>query len=343
MPKKILAPNCSSQTTNQAAPIYNQQLKFYVLGTNASGKSSIIRRFVEDTYKDYDAALGRWSMSTKIIVDNKCVSIQLWEPVNNDLKRMFQATGYARGAHGIIIVFDVNSPAELNMAVELIIESHASYKVPFMLLANKADASSDHRVRVSQDEIDSALSRIETKTHSEVLYAETSAKEDINIKLALNTFVEYTIEKQRQIDWEKKLDEQRQADGKSTLRIEIQRMLNAYIQRVEDNCDESGDINFKHHFWLLSNSRACNRKANYFTAKALLDKVVYTEMTLAEIFNPEYINTLRDAAIETHKISGDKHYKKRSIHSTELNKIIKLANRAVGPDEKSSLLSFASL
>jgi Ras-related protein Rab-1A len=64
-------------------------------------------RFVDDKYTDnYNATIGVDFKIHTISLDGKTVKVQLWDTAGQERFRTI-ASSYYRGAHGIIIVYDV--------------------------------------------------------------------------------------------------------------------------------------------------------------------------------------------------------------------------------------------
>lgn len=115
--------------------------KIVVLGHFGVGKTSLIRRFVEDSFSDnYKVSIGVHITKkvVEITVDNT-VSLILWDlEGTDDLSTIRDA--YLLGTHGVVFVFDVTRPstfAHLNRDLEVV--KTKMPKIPTMVVGNKVD------------------------------------------------------------------------------------------------------------------------------------------------------------------------------------------------------------
>lgn len=105
--------------------------------------------------------------------------------------------------------------------------------------------------------------------------------------------------------------------------------LQKYIARIERS-STSKIPNFRHGFWFMQDTRAANRKANYHLAKQLVNKLMYeTNLSIHEIFDD--IKGQRDSIIMNPEIFRSTRFPNRGINSSELNAIIKKAQKLDPP------------
>ena len=159
-------------------------LKVLLLGDTSVGKTCLLKRYTEDTFQDaYLSTIG-FDYKFKIVTlkSGKEVKVQIWDTAGQERFRTI-AKSYYRGAHGIILVFDVTNQKtfdNIKMWVNQIKEE-ASSKVCAILVANKID--SEERVVTKEDAAGLA------KTYELKLY-EASAKENINVSEAFQDLIE---------------------------------------------------------------------------------------------------------------------------------------------------------
>ncbi|PRP88244.1 Rab GTPase [Planoprotostelium fungivorum] len=157
---------------------YDFLFKLLLIGDSGVGKSCILLRFADNAFTDnFISTIGVDFKIKTIEIDGKKVKMQIWDTAGQE---RFQTitTSYYRGAHGLIIVFDVtNKPSFDNIKKWLDdIERHAAPSIVKCLVGNKCDLESK---RI-----------IDTRTAKEladnlgISYLETSAKESININSA---------------------------------------------------------------------------------------------------------------------------------------------------------------
>ena len=159
-------------------------LKVLLLGDTSVGKTCLLKRYTEDTFQDaYLYTIG-FDYKFKIVTlkSGKEVKVQIWDTAGQERFRTI-AKSYYRGAHGIILVFDVTNQKtfdNIKMWVNQIKEE-ASSKVCVILIANKID--SEERV-VSKEDAAALAKNYELKLY------EASAKENINVTEAFQDLIE---------------------------------------------------------------------------------------------------------------------------------------------------------
>ena len=87
-------------------------LKLLLLGDSGVGKSSLLLRFVEDTFTDEHQATIGVDYKFKPILDNT-VKLMVWDTAGQERFRTLTSS-YYRGAHGVILVYDVGSLDSFN-------------------------------------------------------------------------------------------------------------------------------------------------------------------------------------------------------------------------------------
>lgn len=115
--------------------------KIVVLGHFGVGKTSLIRRFVTDTFSDnYKVTIGV-HITKKVVeisVENE-VSLILWDLEGTDDIATIR-NSYLLGTHGAVFVFDVSRPSTFeHLKDDLKIIGDKMPKVPLMVVGNKSD------------------------------------------------------------------------------------------------------------------------------------------------------------------------------------------------------------
>lgn len=122
--------------------------KIVVLGHFGVGKTSLIRRFVTDTFSDnYKVTIGV-HITKKVIeisVENK-VSLILWDLEGTDDILSIRKS-YLLGTHGAIFVFDVSRPSTFeHLNNDLTIIAQKIPGIPLMVVGNKLDLVDEHEL-----------------------------------------------------------------------------------------------------------------------------------------------------------------------------------------------------
>lgn len=115
--------------------------KVLLLGHFGVGKTSLIRRFVSNSFSDnYKVTIG--VHITKKIVDlsnGTKLSLILWDLEGTDELHLIR-NAYLMGTHGAIFVFDVTRPATFqHIDRDLKIISERIPKAPLLVVGNKLD------------------------------------------------------------------------------------------------------------------------------------------------------------------------------------------------------------
>ncbi len=115
--------------------------KVVLLGHFGVGKTSLIRRFVENSFSDkYKVTIGV-HISKKVVRldDNQSISLIIWDLEGTDELASIRDS-LLLGTHGIIYVFDLSRPstfADLDRDIELIKDRLSG--TPMITVGNKKD------------------------------------------------------------------------------------------------------------------------------------------------------------------------------------------------------------
>jgi small GTP-binding protein len=160
--------------------------KIIVIGPAAVGKSSLIRRLIEDKFTlHYSFTIGV-DFSTKIIEydSDKKARLNIWDIGGQDRFKTLRRNFYI-GTHGAVVVFDLTRAQTYSKMKDWVsdMDQLLEEKVPLVILGNKRDLIS---------EIGEVIDRNEPKDYAdkiEGIYIETSAKSGDNVQ---NAFIELT-------------------------------------------------------------------------------------------------------------------------------------------------------
>lgn len=160
--------------------------KIIIIGPAAVGKSSLIRRFVENQFTlQYKFTIGVDFM-TKIIEyePNKSARLTLWDIGGQDRFKMLRRNFYD-GANGALVVFDLSRAQTFSKMKEWISDMHKlmKIKISFVILGNKVDLLTEIGEVIDQNE------PYQYAEKNDSVYIETSAKIGNNVDKA---FVELT-------------------------------------------------------------------------------------------------------------------------------------------------------
>ncbi len=115
--------------------------KVILLGHFGVGKTSLIRRFVKNSFSEkYEVSIGVHILKKDVEIDEKeTVSLIIWDlEGTDDIKNVRDS--YLLGTHGLIYVFDVTRPStyeNIGADISYIKEKHKN--IPLQIIGNKAD------------------------------------------------------------------------------------------------------------------------------------------------------------------------------------------------------------
>jgi small GTP-binding protein len=142
------------------------------------GKSCLLLRFADDTYTEsYISTIGVDFKIRTIDLDGKTIKLQIWDTAGQERFRTITSS-YYRGAHGIIVVYDVTDLESFNNVKQWLheIDRYASDNVNKLLVGNKSDLTTKRAVSFDQAK--------EFADSLGIEFVETSAKNSTNVEKA---------------------------------------------------------------------------------------------------------------------------------------------------------------
>jgi len=115
--------------------------KILLIGDSGTGKSCLLLRFADHTYTEsYISTIGVDFKIRTVEMDGKSIKLQIWDTAGQERFRTITSS-YYRGAHGIIIVFDVTDTDSFHNCRQWMneIDRYASEGVNRLLVGNKCD------------------------------------------------------------------------------------------------------------------------------------------------------------------------------------------------------------
>ena len=164
--------------------------KMVILGEKATGKSSLIRRYVHGSFEGrYAATIGLNVSNKRLNLENSLINLLIYDiEAESDFESLFEP--FVEGSIAVIFVFDLTRPETFD-AVETWVErmknlTRTSALENTILIGNKIDLP-----RVIDIKYGKQLAKKISASH----YLETSAKENIKVDLAFHYLAERILER----------------------------------------------------------------------------------------------------------------------------------------------------
>lgn len=184
------------------------KFKFIIVGDKAVGKSSIVRRFVENKFSlDYRSTLGLNVLSHSMNFYGNEVNFLLWDVGAQQYFKRFRKT-YYKGAQAAFIVFDVcekETFSNVKVWYKELEDFLDKKNIPTVLVGNKIDLS-DQRTVQYKEGITLVDELSKQSTDGDFSYIETSALTGENIGDAFSLIAYHYITKSKERE-EQKLKE----------------------------------------------------------------------------------------------------------------------------------------
>jgi len=165
---------------NDSSGIGKYKYKIVFLGNQSVGKTSIIHRFIYDSFDEaYQATIGIDFMSQKMYVEDKIIILNLWDTAGQERFKSL-IPSYIKDSAVAIVCYDVTS-RESFQSIDKWIEDARALRdddVLLILAGNKSDMSERRQVSIEEGQ--------EYAQRMNLLFFETSAKTGQNIKTLFN-------------------------------------------------------------------------------------------------------------------------------------------------------------
>ena len=163
--------------------VIEYSFKILLLGDTSVGKTCFLKRYTDNTFQDaYLSTIGfDYKFKTVTLENGKKARVQLWDTAGQERFRTI-AKSYYKGAHGIILMYDVSNKKSFDNIRKWIsqINEQAKKNICVILIANKIDT--DERT-VTKEEGEALAQKFKLK------FFEASAKEKINVDEAFDQII----------------------------------------------------------------------------------------------------------------------------------------------------------
>jgi Ras-related protein Rab-1A len=155
---------------------YDYLLKLLLIGNSGVGKSCLLMRYADNSFtENFFNTIGVDFKIRTIELDGKVLKLQVWDTAGQERFRTITSS-YYRGAHGIIIVYDVTDSESYESVRHWLkeIERYASENVNRLIVGNKCDL--EERRAVSTEDGQRLANELK------IPFLETSAKNSTNVE-----------------------------------------------------------------------------------------------------------------------------------------------------------------
>jgi small GTP-binding protein len=176
---------------------YDKTIQLLVIGDSSVGKTSLITRYTNGTFKEeYLATVGLDYYSKVEAINNQTINIKLWDTAGQERYKAL-TQNYFRNAEGVLLTFDVTNTDSFNNLKDWIgsIKTNMESKnifLPLIIVGNKIDME-DAR-EINKEDAEKFVSDNNYK------YFETSAKTGEGVDDAIRDLVNQVLEQGDQLD-----------------------------------------------------------------------------------------------------------------------------------------------
>jgi len=164
--------------------------KILMIGDPAVGKSSLLLRYADNQFtSNFISTIGVDYKEKELIVGSNKVKIQIWDTAGQERFRTITSS-YYRGAHGMILTFDVTNEQSFRSLGKWLqeVERYAEENVVVVLAGNKLDLG-EGASKVSATEVD------EFRAKYGLDFFQVSAKEGTSVDALFQRLAEQVVER----------------------------------------------------------------------------------------------------------------------------------------------------
>ncbi|KAJ3033557.1 Ras- protein Rab-6A [Rhizophlyctis rosea] len=153
-----------------------RKFKLVFLGEQSVGKTSLITRFMYDTFDNtYQATIGIDFLSKTMYLEDRTVRLQLWDTAGQERFRSL-IPSYIRDSSVAVVVYDITNRNSFMNTEKWVddVRAERGNDVIIVLVGNKTDLSDKRQVSTEEGE--------KKAKEFNVMFIETSAKAGYNVK-----------------------------------------------------------------------------------------------------------------------------------------------------------------
>ncbi|XP_077389899.1 RAB6B, member RAS oncogene family a isoform X2 [Festucalex cinctus] len=153
-----------------------RKFKLVFLGEQSVGKTSLITRFMYDSFDStYQATIGIDFLSKTMYLEDRTVRLQLWDTAGQERFRSL-IPSYIRDSTVAVVVYDITNMNSFQQTSKWIddVRTERGSDVIIMLVGNKTDLADKRQISIEEGE--------KRAKELSVMFVETSAKTGHNVK-----------------------------------------------------------------------------------------------------------------------------------------------------------------
>ncbi|XP_051782796.1 ras-related protein Rab-6A isoform X4 [Erpetoichthys calabaricus] len=153
-----------------------RKFKLVFLGEQSVGKTSLITRFMYDSFDNtYQATIGIDFLSKTMYLEDRTIRLQLWDTAGQERFRSL-IPSYIRDSAAAVVVYDITNVNSFQQTTKWIddVRTERGGDVIIMLVGNKTDLADKRQITTEEGE--------QRAKELNVLFIETSAKTGYNVK-----------------------------------------------------------------------------------------------------------------------------------------------------------------
>ncbi|ESN92338.1 hypothetical protein HELRODRAFT_194286 [Helobdella robusta] len=153
-----------------------RKFKLVFLGEQSVGKTSLITRFMYDSFDNsYQATIGIDFLSKTMYLEDRTIRLQLWDTAGQERFRSL-IPSYIRDSSVAVVVYDISNLSSFEQTTKWIddVRMERGSDVIIILVGNKTDLFDKRQVSMEDGE--------KKARELDVMFIETSAKSSYNVK-----------------------------------------------------------------------------------------------------------------------------------------------------------------
>ena len=163
----------------------DHKIKLILIGDSKVGKTSFLEQFINNKFNNNQLSTIGFNVLSKIckLSDGTKVRITFFDTSGQERYKSLPAS-YFRNIQGILLMYDITEKKSfdhVNVWLNMIKDFQGGKTVPIVLLGNKIDLKNERKI--SNEEGEEKAKELNLK------FYEISAKDNINIKAAINHLV----------------------------------------------------------------------------------------------------------------------------------------------------------